>query len=251
MADLKRTIRESPEGRLPLISSKRARQGVPESRPNHESRCRRAKCKLATCATGRNQGAIIHKKMARGAISRLISEWQNGDPAAESALFEALYEKLHQIALARLRSERLETLGPTALVHEAYVRLRQAEDLSITDSQHFLYLASRVMRRILVDRARARLSEKRGGEFVRGELVEHLVGRKSDADEIMSVDRALTDLAKHSPRQAQLVELRYFAGFSEEEAAKTLGLSARTVRREWQVARTRLRVAINGLADGR
>jgi RNA polymerase sigma factor (TIGR02999 family) len=187
--------------------------------------------------------------VASGPITRLISAWQSGDPLAENALFDALYETLHRIALERLRIERSPTLGPTALVHEAFLRFRSAERLTINNSQHFLFLAGRVMRRILVDRARARLSQKRGRDIVRVELVEQVVREESDADEIIAVDRALADLAKQSPRQAQLVELRYFGGLSEEETAGALGISARTVRREWQLARTRLKIAITGAGN--
>jgi RNA polymerase sigma factor (TIGR02999 family) len=101
-----------------------------------------------------------------GDITRLILEWQHGDKAAENALFEALYKKLHAKALQVLRSEpRGQSMGPTALVHEAYLRLERAERLEITDREHFVKLVAKVMRGILVDRARARLSAKRGGDI--------------------------------------------------------------------------------------
>jgi RNA polymerase sigma-70 factor (ECF subfamily) len=186
----------------------------------------------------------------QGQITRLIMAWQRGDETAEKALFEVLYRKLHLMAVQTLRREpQGRTLGPTDLVHEAYLRFRHAEGLEIANSQHFLTLAARVMRRILVDRARARLSDKRGGARARTELTDQLVSTTREALEILAVDRALDDLARQSARQAHLVELRFFAGYSEEESAVALGISARTARREWQLARTRLRLAIDGLPN--
>jgi RNA polymerase sigma factor (TIGR02999 family) len=182
-----------------------------------------------------------------GEITRLISDWQRGAPGAENALFNALYKKLHKLAVQCLQSERRDQApGATSLVHEAYLRFRQMQDVEIVNSGHFLALAAQVMRRIVVDRARARRSEKRGGDAVATELPDDLAVPDADVEEILAVDFALQDLARHSPRKAQLVELRYFAGFSEEESAACLGISVRTVRRDWQIARTRLRIAIDG-----
>jgi RNA polymerase sigma-70 factor (ECF subfamily) len=182
----------------------------------------------------------------QGEITRLIADWQRGDAAAENALFELLYARLHSIALQCLRGEPLQTIGATALVHEAYMRFKSAENLEIANRAHFLALAARVMRRILVDRARARCSVKRHGIKVPPEAVEALFASDSEAEQILSVNAALDSLSRRSPRQAQLVEFRYFGGFSEEESAAALGISVRTARREWQVARTRLRMAIDG-----
>jgi len=188
--------------------------------------------------------------MSQGEITRLITDWQRGDKAAENALFEALYHKLHSLALQCLRSEPIgQSLGPTALVHEAYLRFHRSERIELTNRAHFLALAARVMRRVLVDRARARRSEKRGGDLVRVDEPDSLIKTESDADKILAVDVALDELTRQSPRQAQLVELRYFAGFSLEESAAVMDISERTARREWQVARTRLRMAIDGASD--
>jgi RNA polymerase sigma-70 factor (ECF subfamily) len=183
-----------------------------------------------------------------GEITRLIVEWQRGSKDAENALYDALYKRLHSIALNYLRSERPNpSMGATALVHEAYLRFRRSERLEIADSSHFLKLSARVMRQILVDRARALGAAKRQGEVhAEHDHLDMLVSKDSDAEEIIAVDRALQSLARRSPRQAELVELRYFAEFSEEEAGAILGISARTVRREWQVAKTRLRAEIDG-----
>jgi RNA polymerase sigma factor (TIGR02999 family) len=180
-------------------------------------------------------------------ITRLISDWQRGNRDAENALFEALYLRLHGIAVQCLRSETPgHSMGPTMLVHEAYLRFERSERLEVTDRGHFLALAARVMRRIVVDRARARRTEKRGGDQMHDDLEQAFASTDSEVDEILAVDRALESLFRQSQRQAQLVELRFFAGFNEDEAADALGISTRTARREWQVARTRLRMAING-----
>lgn len=183
-----------------------------------------------------------------GEITRLILEWQRGDKSAESALFEALYKRLHEIAVHCVRHELTsQSLGATALVHEAYLRFRRSEHIEIADTGHFLHLVARVMRQILVDRARARRAAKRfGGTPVEPENLESLSMVDADVDEIIAVDRALENLARRFPRQARLIELRYFAEFTEEEAAGILGISRRTVRREWQIARTRLRAEIDG-----
>jgi RNA polymerase sigma factor (TIGR02999 family) len=180
-------------------------------------------------------------------ITRLIEQWQHGDKAAEDALFEAMYHRLHSIAVQCLKGEKPgRTVGATALVHEAYLRFKTSERLQISNRSHFLALAARVMHRILVDRARARQAEKRGNDPVAAQITESLIRTDADADQILGVDRALEQLSQQSGRLAQLVELRYFAGYSLEESALVMGLSERTVRRDWQVARARLRLAIDG-----
>ena len=185
----------------------------------------------------------------KGDISQLISNWQSGDKAAESALFEALYRRLHTTAIHCLRNEgRGQSLSATALVHEAYLRFQKSEKLEIADRGHFVALAAQVMRRVVVDRARARRSEKRGGGLIRVEESDALVASDAEAEEILGIDQALVDLSRHSPRQAQLVELRFFAGYSTAEAAAILDISERTARREWLIARTRLRMAIDSPA---
>jgi RNA polymerase sigma factor (TIGR02999 family) len=181
-------------------------------------------------------------------ITKLISAWQRGDQAAEGVLFEALYNRLRGIAEQCLRGEpRKQSLSPTGLVHEAYLRFRHANQLEVVDRHHFLALAARVMRRILVDRARARHTDKRGGDAVQTELLDGMLVSESDAEEILAVDQALEQLSQRSPRQAQLVELRFFGGFGEDEVAAALGTSVRTVRREWQLARIRLKEAMGGM----
>ena len=149
-----------------------------------------------------------------GEITRLISDWQRGAPGAESALFDALYKKLHSLALQCLQGERRDQApGATSLVHEAYLRFRQAQDLEIVNSSHLLALAARVMRRIVVDRARARRSEKRGGDAVPIEISDALVSRDSDADQIL----AACELAVS--KRAGGARIGNPAGFGGEQAA--------------------------------
>jgi RNA polymerase sigma factor (TIGR02999 family) len=179
-------------------------------------------------------------------ITRLIAEWQQGNREAESALFERLYQRLHSIAAHLARSERAEnSLGPTALIHEAYVRFCGSTQLKIVNRSHFLALAARVMRRILVDRARARKAAKRSAGEESSEAVAWFRD-DTDVDEVIAIDRALDVLQTRSPRQCRLVELRYFGGYTIEESAAALDISPRHARREWDVARTRLREAIDG-----
>ena len=185
-------------------------------------------------------------------ITGLLVEWQRGNRAAERSLFDALYAVLHRIALQCLRTEWADqTLGATALVHEAYLRFSRSQPLTIADRNHFLALSARVMRRIVVDHARARRADKRRGERVRVEEGESIVRTDRDADEILAVESALEMLRKHSPRQEKLVELHWFAGYSMNESAGILGISPRTARREWQVARVRLQEAIDGATGAR
>ena len=179
----------------------------------------------------------------------MIDQWQGGNRDAEAALFTALYNSLHSIALRFIRTERPDmSMGATVLVHEAYIRLTRAEKINLTGRSHFLALSAQVMRRILVDRARARKAIKRDGIEVATDAVS-LVATDKDADMILSVDRAMEALAKESPEECHLVELRYFAGYSEEQCAAILGVASRTVRRRWQVVRIRLKGLIDGTAD--
>jgi RNA polymerase sigma factor (TIGR02999 family) len=228
-AEERKRKRETPERR-----KRRRNQGAAEAGRG---------CRLAYGAS------IIDAMDSGGEITNLISKWQQGDKAAEHALFEAVYHKLHIMALHYLRTERKgDSLGATALVHEAYLRFEQSERLQVLNRAHFLALAARVMRRILVDRARARSTAKRSAETASCEDAD-LFGSDSQAEEVLAVNLALESLARQSPRQAQLVELRYFGGFSEDETAGILGVSVRTIRRDWQVARTRLRIAMDGNPD--
>jgi RNA polymerase sigma factor (TIGR02999 family) len=152
-------------------------------------------------------------------------------------LVELLYAELRRIAAVRMRAEDpSHTLTPTALVHEAYVRLLNSAELQFQDRSHFLAVAAQAMRRILVDHARAKRAARRGGGQVAASQ-EYDIAIPETEDDILALDEALSRLAEMSPRQCRVVELRYFAGLTEEQVAEVLGVTRRTVNRDWQVAR--------------
>jgi RNA polymerase sigma-70 factor, ECF subfamily len=173
-----------------------------------------------------------------GDITRLLGEVRNGRSGAESELAALVYRELHKIAERLMRSERADhTLQPTALVNEAYVRLLAGCDVEWQNRAHFLGVAANVMRRILVDYARARGTEKRGGNVLHGDIEIWNPSTESNCEELIIVDEALTRLAQWDPRQSRIVELRFFVGLSDDEIAEVLRISSRTVRREWKIAR--------------
>lgn len=161
-----------------------------------------------------------------------------------SVLFAQVYQELRRLAASALRNERREhTLQPTALVHEAYLRLADQPGSIWTDRSHFLAVASRAMRRVLVDHARTRRAQKRGAGAAMTSLDD--IGLPSaevmpDTD-VLLLDAALARLVEQDPRQAQIVELRFFGGLSVEETAVVMDVSERTVKRDWQLARAWLR----------
>lgn len=182
-----------------------------------------------------------------GEITDLLAQWQAGDRQAEDALFTAMYRSLYAIAHRCVRNEGLGgSLGATALLHEAYLRLAKAANINLNDRSHFLALSAQVMRRILVDRARARRAAKRDGLFATDRSLD-LVQTDREADLILAVDHAMEALSKNFPDEAKIVELRWFAGYSEDECASILSISSKTVQRRWKIARAR----IKGLIDGR
>jgi RNA polymerase sigma factor (TIGR02999 family) len=171
-------------------------------------------------------------------ITALLRLAENGDRAAAARLVEVLYAELKRVAGACLRSERRDhTLQATALVHEAYLRLAGERHTGWQNRRHFLTAAAQVMRRVLVDCARARKAQKRGGGMCKVELDSNLPLRVDWAQDFLDVDAALEELASVDARQARVVELRFFAGLTEAEIAETVGVSERTVKREWEFAR--------------
>jgi RNA polymerase sigma-70 factor, ECF subfamily len=172
-------------------------------------------------------------------VTELLRAWRRGDEGAGERLLQGVYEQLRRIAAAQFRAERGEhTLQPTALVHEAYVRLLGQRQLDWRDRAHFFGLAATMMRRVLVDHARARTSAKRRSD---SEVVNTLSTRGGPEVELLDLDRALSALAEKYPRQARIVELRYFADLDVEETAVCLDVSPATVKRDWQFARAWLR----------
>lgn len=184
-------------------------------------------------------------------VTRLLAAASGGDGHAMSALFDVLYRELRRLAVAAMRLERRDhTLQPTALVHEAYVRLAD-ERTPLESRQHFFGVAAIAMRRILVEHARARHAAKRGGHAPRVSIddIDVAMPLADDAVDITALDAALTALAALDPRQARIVELRFFAGLTVEETAGVVGLSTRTVKREWQMSRAWLRREMARLGD--
>lgn len=159
-------------------------------------------------------------------------------PEEAGELFPRLYSELREIADRLLRGEMVgHTLQPTALVHEAWFKLAGPSAPQPVDRAHFLALAARAMRQVLVDHARRRRTLKRGGAVVDLTIADDRLGFSIPIDDLISVDDALTRLAERSERLARVVELRFFAGLSEEEVASALGVTVRTVQRDWVKAR--------------
>jgi RNA polymerase sigma-70 factor (ECF subfamily) len=171
-------------------------------------------------------------------VTRLLRAWRMGDAQANEALMSAVYEELRRQAASYLRRERHDhTLQPTALVHEAFLRLIQQQNLDWQSRTHFFGVAAQMMRRILVDYARERNAAKRPRPAERVPLEDHVASVPPPDTEVLMLDRALNELAAIDPRQAQIVELKYFGGLSEQDVATVLSLSRATVTREWQAAR--------------
>ena len=170
-------------------------------------------------------------------VTDLLHAMRAGDAAAADALLPLIYQELHRLAKAYMRRERPDhTLQATALIHEAYLRLAH-EEVDWTSRRHFIGVAAHVMRRVLVDYARAHKAERRGGDLKRIELEDGLALSADRIEEVLTLDEALSRLAGANPRQARVVELRYFGGLSVEEIAPLLGIAPRSVKRDWTLAR--------------
>jgi RNA polymerase sigma-70 factor (ECF subfamily) len=179
-------------------------------------------------------------------ITRMLDELRAGRREVESRLIEAVYPELRRIAAHYMQGERAgHTLQPTALVNEAYLELVGKVDIDWRNRSHFFGVAAQLMRRILVTYARRRKAQKREGKRQRVELTDTLAVAEDRMDEIIAVDAALDRLSEWDPRQAKIVELRFFAGLTEDETAEALGISPRTVKREWTVAKAWLYTELN------
>jgi RNA polymerase sigma factor (TIGR02999 family) len=166
----------------------------------------------------------------------LIAKWRAGDKQALKELLPLIYEQLHRVARQHLHQQRANhTLQTTALIHEAYLRLAGGAGISVRDRNHFVALASRMMRQVLVDHARGRLAAKRQGG-VRVTLSE--AADVADEIDVLGIDEALTRLSELDEQQARIVELRFFGGLSIQETADALHISESTVKRDWTMART-------------
>jgi RNA polymerase sigma factor (TIGR02999 family) len=171
-------------------------------------------------------------------LTRILEGVERGDSKAAGELLPLVYEELRRLAAHKMSNESLgHTLQPTALVHEAWLRLMAGEQSRWENRGHFFAAAAEAMRRILIDRARRKHAAKHGGGWERIELDEINVPDQASQDTLLSVDEALDDLAREDAKAAELVKLRFFGGLSVEEAATALGFTDRTARRYWRFAR--------------
>ena len=184
-------------------------------------------------------------------VTRILSAIEQGEPHAAGQLLPLVYDELRKLAAQKLAKEKPgQTLQATALVHEAYLRLVGTAGEQHWDSRgHFFVAAAEAMRRILIENARRKQAEKHGGGWQRHELMEAELAIDSRSDEVLAVDEALSELARREPLVARLVELRFFAGLTLEEAAKSLGLSERKAYRHWAYARAWLRRELDQSSD--
>jgi len=181
-----------------------------------------------------------------GDITQLLHRAREGDDTALDALFEQLHPELRRLAHARLAGGGRHTMLETsALVNECYLKFANAGRIEVTDRAHFLAYTSRAMRSIIVDFARGRLRERRGGDATHTSLNTELIdGLPAGDEQVVAVHEALQALAQREPRLAQVVEMRYYGGLTEQEIAAALGLTDRTVRRDWEKARLLLLAAM-------
>ncbi len=181
-------------------------------------------------------------------VTHILNAIESGDPKAAEALLPLVYDELRKLAAQRLAQESPgQTLQATALVHEAYLRLVDGAKVPHWNSRaHFFGAASQAMRRILVDQARRKQADKRGGQGNRVPLDAADVGFMSNADELLDINEALTRLAAEDSQAARLIQLRYFAGVSIEDAAEMIGISRSTAYEHWSYARVRLKTLLDG-----
>jgi RNA polymerase sigma factor (TIGR02999 family) len=172
-------------------------------------------------------------------ITDLLDRWRLGDAQAANQLMELVYGDLHRIAAREMRRERGElTLQTTAVLHEAYLRIFRSEPVEWKDRAHFFAVAAQQLRRVLLDHARRAHSEKRGGGIVKLSLWESDVGTLGLDERLLALDEALARLENLDPRAAKVVELRFFGGLSEADAAEVLDISVATLKRDWDFAKT-------------
>ena len=182
-------------------------------------------------------------------LTQLLVAWSDGDQKALDELFPLVYDELRQMARRQMRRERPgHTLRTTALVNDAYLRLVDQRQVRWQNRAHFFAIAAQMMRRILVDHARAKRYEKRGGGAVHVPIEEAAVLAHGKEAEVIALDEALQALAEVDPRRSRVVELRYFGGLSNEEIAEVLKVSPNTVTRDWNMARAWLYQELSGAA---
>jgi len=181
--------------------------------------------------------ALVRTALSKG-VTELLVDWRDGDQAALDKLIPLVYDELHRLASRQLRRERSDhTLQTTALVHEAYLRLVDQRNANWQNRAQFFGVAAQLMRRILVDYARTHKASKRGGSYRRISLDEGAILTEERNTDLAELDEALDRLGRLDPQQSRVVELRIFGGLTVEEAAEVMGISSRTVKREWSMAR--------------
>jgi RNA polymerase sigma factor (TIGR02999 family) len=181
-----------------------------------------------------------------GEVTQILLDLRRGNPEAQDRLIPLVYRELRRIASAHLRHEAAgHSLQPTALVHEAYMRLIEIDRIDWQSRAHFFSIASSVMRRILIEHARANRADKRGGGAITLLIDEAVLASPGRPSELLALDDALNHLAQLDERQAKIVEMRFFAGMTEEETGDVLGISVRTVKRDWRVAKAWLYKELN------
>ena len=190
--------------------------------------------------------AVISRSSADNSITALLVEVANGNRDAETRLLPLIYSELRRVASSFMRRERgNHTLQATALVNEAWMRLANQPDTDWQDRVHFFAVASRVMRQILVDHARKKHAEKRGGVRQQITLQDHLLGERKNLADVLALNQALDRLAELDPRAARIVEMHFFGGLSFEEMELILNVSTRTIKRDWSMARAWLHAELS------
>lgn len=183
-------------------------------------------------------------------VTGLLRQWRQGDAGAYERLIPLVHHELHLIAQRHMAHEGAgHTLQATALVNEAYLRLVDTKAVAWNDRTHFLAVAARVMRHILVDHARGRSYQKRGGDLTRAAFDEALIVTSEPVQDFVALHEALESLAKVDDRKSQVVELRFFGGLTADETASVLNISADTVLRDWQLAKAWLRRELHTVSD--
>jgi RNA polymerase sigma factor (TIGR02999 family) len=184
--------------------------------------------------------------MLQGQLEQLIESAEGGDAASREELFSLLYDELHRLAQRELRRGAFLTISPTTLLHETYLKLSGVESVRFPDRVRFLAYAARAMRRLIIDYVRSRCAQKRGAGFEITSLPTEEVPHAEDEADLESIGEALTAIGEIEPRLAQVVDLKFFCGFSFAEIAGVLGISERTAQRDWDKARILLQRHIVG-----
>lgn len=177
----------------------------------------------------------------RGSVTELLIAYRDGDSGAWDQAFELVYQELRKLSRFHLRGQSSNTLNTTALVHELYLKLAAGQSHTLADRGHLLALSSRAMRQIIVDHARTKCAQKRGGGAMPVTLEERHIAIDNEAEWILTLDQALNDIRETDERLEHVIECRYFAGLTEEESAVALDVSVSTVQRDWRRAKAWLR----------